>query len=76
MHAVLVFLCSLIVSLVAWAGRYILLGLPGSSDYIPSNPHAALTAGVLTVVGVGVASLALIFFSDRDDGIAHAPPIR
>jgi hypothetical protein len=63
MRAAVVFLCSILLALMGAMGHYIFAGLPGSSDYIPSDPSAAVAAGVLIVVAVGVGVAGLIFFA-------------
>jgi cation transporter-like permease len=52
-------------ALLAAAGWYAFAGLPASGEELPRDYYIALIAGALSAVLVGVALMALVFYSSR-----------
>lgn len=56
---------AILFGLLAAAGFYAWSGLPASGEYLPSDYYIALIIGALCAVLVGVALMALAFYSSR-----------
>jgi hypothetical protein len=56
---------AVLFALLAAAGWYAFAGLPASGEDLPDDYYIALIAGALSAVLVGVALMALLFYSSR-----------
>ena len=56
---------AVLFALLAGAAWYAFVGLPATGEELPSDYYIALIAGALSAVLVGVALMALLFYSSR-----------
>ncbi|HKS18023.1 MAG TPA: hypothetical protein VJS63_02280 [Bradyrhizobium sp.] len=65
MHPATLIGFAILFGLLAAAGFYAWSGLPASGEYLPADYYIALIMGALCAILVGVALMALVFYSHR-----------